>query len=124
MKIQNKQSGIIVLSTFPYEESIISIAEQLINKKLCACVSLTKVRSLYNWNNKLQNHFEYIALFKTTSSTAEELKSNIKRAHQYEVPEIVELKMNKVSESYLSWMAEATKKKDKNKKKSGRRKKS
>ena len=124
MKIQNKQSGIIVLSTFPDEESIISIAEQLINKKLCACVSLTKVRSLYNWNNKLQNHFEYIALFKTTSSTAEELKSNIKRAHQYKVPEIVELKMNKVSESYLSWMAEATKKKDKNKKKSGRRKKS
>jgi periplasmic divalent cation tolerance protein len=123
MKIQNKQSGIIVLSTFPDEESITSIAEQLINKKLCACVSLTKVRSLYNWNNKLENHIEYIALFKTTSSTAEELKSNIKRAHPYEVPEIVELKMNKVSESYLSWMAEATKK-DKNKKKSGRRKKS
>lgn len=124
MKIQNKQSGIIVLSTFPDEESIISIAEQLINKKLCACVSLTKVRSLYNWNNKLENHIEYIALFKTTSLTAEELKSNIKRAHPYEVPEIVELKMNKVSETYLSWMAEATKKKDKNKKKSGRSNKS
>ena len=124
MKIQNKQSGIIVLSTFPDEESIISIAEQLINKKLCACVSITKVRSLYNWNNKLENHFEYIALFKTTSSTAEGLKSNLKRAHPYGVPEIVELKMNKVSESYLSWMAEATKKKDKKKKKSGRRKKS
>lgn len=124
MKIQNKQSGIIVLSTFPDEESAISVAEQLINKKLCACVSLTKVRSLYNWNNKLENHIEYIALFKTTSLTAEELKSNIKRAHPYEVPEIVELKMNKVSETYLSWMAEATKKKDKNKKKSGRRKKS
>ena len=124
MKIQNKQSGIIVLSTFPDEESIISIAEQLINKKLCACVSLTKVRSLYSWNNKLENHIEYIALFKTTSLTAEELKSNIKRAHPYEVPEIVELKMNKVSETYLSWMAEATKKKDKNKKKSGRSNKS
>ena len=124
MKIQNKQSGIIVLSTFPDEESAISVAEQLINKKLCACVSLTKVRSLYNWNNKLENHFEYIALFKTTSLTAEELKSNIKRAHPYEVPEIVELKMNKVSETYLSWMAEATKKKDNNKKKSGRSNKS
>jgi periplasmic divalent cation tolerance protein len=110
MKIQNKQSGVIVLSTFPDEESTISVAEQLINKKLCACVSLTKVRSLYNWNNKLEDQIEYIALFKTTSSTAEKLKSNIKRAHPYEVPEIVELKMNKVSESYLSWMAEATKK--------------
>ena len=124
MKIQSKQSGIIVLSTFPNEESTISVAEQLINKKLCACVNLTKVRSLYNWNNKLENHIEYVALFKTTSSTAEELKSNIKRAHPYEVPEIVELKMNKVSETYLSWMAEATKKKDKYKKKSGRSNKS
>jgi periplasmic divalent cation tolerance protein len=124
MKIQSKQSGIIVLSTFPNEESTISVAEQLINKKLCACVNLTRVRSLYNWNNKLENHIEYVALFKTTSSTAEELKSNIKRAHPYEVPEIVELKMNKVSETYLSWMAEATKKKDKYKKKSGRSNKS
>ena len=124
MKIQNKQSGVIVLSTFPDEESTISVAEQLINKKLCACVSLTKVRSLYNWNNKLEDQIEYIALFKTTSSTAEKLKSNIKRAHPYEVPEIVELKMNKVSESYLLWLVEATKKKDKSKKKSGRSKKS
>jgi periplasmic divalent cation tolerance protein len=50
------------------------------------------------------------------------LKSNIERAHPYEVPEIVELKMNKVSSSYMSWLAKSTKKgKNKNKLRIGKR---
>jgi periplasmic divalent cation tolerance protein len=50
------------------------------------------------------------------------LKSNIKRAHPYEVPEIVEVRMNKVSKSYLSWLAESTNKIEKKKQKSRRNK--
>jgi periplasmic divalent cation tolerance protein len=122
MKIGNKQFGVIILSTFPDEESSISVAKELINKKLCACINLTKVRSLYNWNNKLEDQEEYLVLFKSTTSTVEELKSNIKRAHPYEVPEIVEIRMNKVSKSYLSWLAESTNKIEKKKQKSGRNK--
>lgn len=121
MKIGNKQFGVIILSTFPDEESSISLAKELINKKLCACINLTKVRSLYNWNNKLEDQEEYLVLFKSTTSTVEELKSNIKRAHPYEVPEIVEIRMNKVSKSYLSWLVESTKI-EKKKRKSGRNK--
>lgn len=114
--------GIIIMSTFPDEKSAISVAERLINKKLCACVNLTKVRSLYSWNNKLEDHEEYLALFKSISSASKELKSNIERAHPYEVPEIVELKMNKVSSSYMSWLAKSTKKgKNKNKLRIGKR---
>jgi periplasmic divalent cation tolerance protein len=122
MKIGNRQFGVIILSTFPDEESSISVAKELINKKLCACTNLTKVRSLYNWNNKLEDQEEYLVLFKSTTSTVEELKSNIKRAHPYEVPEIVEVRMNKVSKSYLSWLAESTNKIEKKKRKSGRNK--
>jgi periplasmic divalent cation tolerance protein len=122
MKIGNKQFGVIILSTFPNEESSVSVAKELINKKLCACVNLTKVRSLYNWNNKLEDQEEYLVLFKSTTSTVEELKSNIKRAHPYEVPEIVEIRMNKVSKSYLSWLAESTNKIEKKERKSGRNK--
>jgi periplasmic divalent cation tolerance protein len=122
MKIGNKQFGVIILSTFPNEESSVSVAKELINKKLCACINLTKVRSLYNWNNKLEDQEEYLVLFKSTTSTVEELKSNIKRAHPYEVPEIVEIRMNKVSKSYLSWLAESTNKIEKKERKSGRNK--
>jgi periplasmic divalent cation tolerance protein len=122
MKIQNKQSGAMVISTFPDEESGASVAMELINKKLCACVNLTKVRSLYSWNNKLEDREEYLVLFKCTSSTVEELKSTIKRAHPYDVPEIVEIRMNDVSESYLSWLVESTNKMQMKRWKSGRNK--
>lgn len=122
MNTKDMQVGIIIMSTFPDEKSAISVAERLINKKLCACVNLTKVRSLYSWNNKLEDHEEYLALFKSISSASKELKSNIERAHPYEVPEIVELKMNKVSSSYMSWLAKSTKKgKNKNKLRIGKR---
>jgi periplasmic divalent cation tolerance protein len=110
MYTKDKRIGIIIISTFPDEKTAISVAESLIKKKLCACVNLTKVRSLYSWNNKLEDHEEYLALFKSTSFASEELKLNIERAHPYEVPEIVELKMNKVSRGYMSWLAKSTKK--------------
>ncbi|HZB98898.1 MAG TPA: divalent cation tolerance protein CutA, partial [Nitrososphaeraceae archaeon] len=40
----------------------------------------------------------------TTNLTANKLKIEINNTHPYDVPEIVELKMNDVSKAYLSWM--------------------
>ena len=106
---QKRQSGIIIISTFPDQESILKIAKDLIvNKKLCACINLTKTRSLYLWKDTLEDQEEFIAFFKTTKLSADKLKSEIKKMHPYEVPEIVELKMNVVSKSYMSWMIEVT----------------
>jgi periplasmic divalent cation tolerance protein len=108
-KRNNTQFGVIIISTFPDEESAVKVAkESIVNKKLCACVNLTKVRSLYDWKNNLEDHEEFLALFKTTDSTANELKSYIKEVHPYDIPEIVELKMNDVSKNYLSWIVEST----------------
>jgi periplasmic divalent cation tolerance protein len=106
---KKKQSGVIIISTFPTEESIRKIAKDLVvNKKICACVNYTSVQSLYFWKNKLEDHVEFLTLFKTTNHRSEELKSEIKIRHPYENPELVELKMNDVSESYLAWMAHST----------------
>ena len=99
----------IIVSTFPSEQSIANIIKDLIaTKKLCACVSLTKVRSVYQWNGKLEDQQEFIAFFKTTKMCAERLKDEIKKVHPYEVPEILEIKVDYVSESYLSWMMQNT----------------
>ena len=103
------QLGVVIISTFPDQESILKIAEDLIvKKKLCACINLTKVRSLYSWKNKFEDQEEFIVFFKTTKISADKLKSEIKKVHPYEVPEIVELKMNDVSKSYMSWLLEST----------------
>ena len=102
------QHGVLIISTYPDEESVVKVAKMLVaSKKLCACVNFAKVRSLYSWKNKLEDQEEFIALFKTTNLIANKLKVEINNTHPYEVPEIVELKMSDVSKGYLSWMIES-----------------
>jgi periplasmic divalent cation tolerance protein len=106
---KKKKSGVIIISTFPTEESLREVAKDLIvNKKICACVNYAKIRSLYFWRNKLEDHPEFLTLFKTTVQRSEQAKAEIRKKHPYEIPEVVELKMNDVSESYVAWMAHMT----------------
>ena len=109
MQKRKHQSGILILSTFPNEEVAVRVARELIiNRKLCACINLAKVRSLYSWKNVFEDHEEIIALFKTTKISVDKLKSTIKKIHPYEVPEIVEIRMDDVSELYLQWMMQSS----------------
>ena len=109
MTNKKRQTGVLIISTFPSAESITDISKDLmVSKKLCACVSLTKVRSIYYWNNKLEDQEEFIVFFKTTNLCAKRLKDEIKKLHPYEVPEILELKMDNVSRDYLSWLIQST----------------
>ena len=106
---KKKNSGVIIISTFPTEESLRELAiEVIVNKKICACVNYAKIRSLYFWQNKLEDHAEFLTMFKTTNQRSEELKAEIEKRHPYEIPEVVELTMNDVSESYVAWMALST----------------
>jgi periplasmic divalent cation tolerance protein len=67
------------------------------------------IRSFYSWSNKLEDHEEIMVLLKTTKSLATKLKLEIARIHPYDVPEIIEVKMNDVSKSYLKWMIDSIK---------------
>ena len=52
MSKQKTQPGLIIMSTFPDQERILKIAKYfIVEKKLCGCISWTKVRSLFFWNN-------------------------------------------------------------------------
>jgi periplasmic divalent cation tolerance protein len=105
----NLSKGAIIISTFADEKSIRDIAyEMIVNAKLCACVNYTKVRSLYWWENKLNDEDEFIALFKTTKKKAEELRSRIEKQHPYDVPEILQISIDNVSMPYLDWLIGAT----------------
>ncbi len=105
----NLSTGAIIISTFADEKSIRDIAyEMIVNAKLCACVNYTKVRSLYWWENKLNDEDEFIALFKTTKKRAKELRSRIEKQHPYDVPEILQISIDNVSMSYLDWLIGAT----------------
>ena len=99
---------VIIISTFPDKKTIIKIANQLVEKKLAACVNITKILSVYSWKGKIENQSEYLAFFKTTKTKLQPLKKELEKFHPYNVPEIVEINPISINKSYLKWLVDST----------------
>jgi periplasmic divalent cation tolerance protein len=96
----------IVLTTVGLKEAADKLAQQLVEKRLAACVNIVgPIRSVYRWRDKIQNEAEYLLLVKTTAECAAQLRSTLQTLHPYELPECVELTVTGGSEEYLAWVA-------------------
>ena len=99
---------VILISTFPDKKTITKIANQLVKKKLTACVNITKISSVYSWKGRIENQSEYLALFKTTKTKLQPLKKELQKFHPYSVPEIVEINPISINKPYLKWLVDST----------------
>ena len=86
-----------------------SLARLIIESRLAACVQLLpKMTSVFFWEEKIQTETEHLLLIKTLEEKFDELSKLIRKNHSYDVPEIVAIEAEKVSEDYLKWMREVT----------------
>ncbi len=99
---------VIIVSTFPSKQSVTSIANKLVKKRLVACVNITTISSIYTWKGKIENQNEYLALFKTTKKNQSVLKKELKKLHPYDVPEIAEINVESVNQQYMKWLVDST----------------
>lgn len=100
--------GIMIISTYPNKKSVSVISNIVVKKGLAACVNYTKINSVYEWRKRIEKTEEFLAIFKTTTKSKELLKKEIAKTHPYEVPEVVEIKMNSVNKSYRDWLMAST----------------
>ena len=100
--------AMIIISTFPNKKSVLKTANVVVQKQLAACVNFTKINSVYTWKGKMEKTEEFLAFFKTTSTSSSPLKSEIKKLHPYKVPEIAEIKINSINKSYFDWLIQST----------------
>jgi len=99
---------VFIVSTYSNKKSILKIANELVKNKTIACVNISKIDSVYSWNDKIQNSPEYIAIFKTVTKNKIKLKKIIEETHPYDVPEIAEIDITSINKSYLNWLIEST----------------
>lgn len=100
---------LVVLTTTPNIQEAESLAERIVESKLAACVQvLPEMRSFYFWEGAVQKEPEHLLLIKTLPEKFDALKSFILENHSYDVPEIVALEAERVSESYLAWLQDVT----------------
>lgn len=99
---------VVIISTYPDKKSISKIAKEFVKNKTVACVNISKISSIYSWNEKIENTSEYLALFKTVSKNKKLLKQKIKETHPYDIPEIAEIDVTSINDSYLKWLIDST----------------
>lgn len=96
---------VILLTTWPDEESARKVAKDWLNKNLVACVNILPVmQSLYRWEGELNSGSEHQMLLKTSAHRVEALQQAIIQAHPYECPEILEIPVTGGYDPYLNWI--------------------
>jgi uncharacterized protein involved in tolerance to divalent cations len=97
----------IVLSTFADKASAQKAAQKILDERLAACVSIIPgIESHYLWKGKMETSQEVQVVIKTSQECYDQLEKTLKEIHPYECPEIIQLKIEKGSESYLNWISE------------------
>jgi periplasmic divalent cation tolerance protein len=93
----------IVTTTTETYDAALSIARTLLSARLAACVQIAPIRSCYIWKEELREEEEFLLQIKARTQDYEALAAAIRRAHSYEVPEILRLDVDAGDKSYLEW---------------------
>ena len=99
----------LVLTTAGSIEQASSIARELIERRLAACVNIVGgACSVYRWKGAVEEDAEALVIFKTTASALSALKEKVLELHSYEVPEFLALHVAEGHLPYLEWVAQET----------------
>jgi periplasmic divalent cation tolerance protein len=96
---------IVVFVTAADGEEARMIARRLLDARLAACVNIiAAVDSHFWWQGKLDRAAESLLVVKTRGRLLEEIVEAVKKAHSYDVPEIIALPVIGGSREYLDWI--------------------
>ena len=101
-------TGIVtVYAVFADDEEARRIARALIEERLAACANiLGPCRSIYRWQDKVEEAEEVAAIFKTAAARADAVVARIAGLHSYDVPAILVWPVEHAFAPYSAWVAQ------------------
>jgi len=93
----------LIYITCKNEEEAAKISKHLLNKRLIACSNMHPIRSMYWWNNKIEDKKEFVIIAKTKEKNYGKIKEEVKKLHSYGVPCILKIDAE-ANESYEEWV--------------------
>jgi periplasmic divalent cation tolerance protein len=101
----NTDEFCIVLSTCPNAEVANTIAHELVQRGLAACVNiLPSIRSVYTWKGGVETASEHLLLVKSHGRQYKAIEACIREFHPYELPEIIAVPIVGGLDKYLGWL--------------------
>ena len=99
----------LVFVTAGNQEQAALIAHALVGDRLAACVNLLgPIRSIYRWQDAVQDESEYLMLIKTRANMVARVERKVRELHSYEVPEVIAVTIAGGSKPYLDWLIDST----------------
>jgi len=95
-----------VITTVASLEAARRMARDLVERKLAACAQIGEIESFYSWQGELANDREFRILFKSTEARYPALEAAIRELHDYELPAIHALALERVEPAYGRWIEE------------------
>ena len=98
--------AVVVLTTVGSGFDARSLAEQLVEERLAACVNIVpRLYSVYRWQGRVEHDEEQLLLIKTAADRLDALQEKLLRLHPYETPEFVVLPIEELRGPYAQWFA-------------------
>lgn len=98
--------------TAPNAETAARIARALVEEKLAACVNIHgEMRSIYEWEGRVEIQLETPLFVKTTSAAANRARDRILELHPHDEPCVAAIPISREGSSpdFLDWIAKTTK---------------
>lgn len=112
MSDPNLSKIVFLYVTAPNSETAARIARTLVEEKLAACVNIHgEMRSLYEWEGKIEIGLETPLIVKTSRAAADAARERILALHPHDEPCIAAIPILKQGSSagFLTWVEAATK---------------
>uniref|UniRef100_A0A3Q0RAW2 CutA divalent cation tolerance homolog n=1 Tax=Amphilophus citrinellus TaxID=61819 RepID=A0A3Q0RAW2_AMPCI len=89
-------------------DSLFSLSHRgIVEKKLAACVNIVPaIKSIYEWQGKIEEDNEVLLMIKTRSSKVPALAEYVRSNHPYEVAEVISLPIDQGNPPYLKWIGD------------------
>lgn len=98
----------MLFTTVGTEDDAHHLARTLVQERLCACVQIEALHSIYRWNDEVHAQPEWRLLLKTTATVRPRLQARLLQLHPYSLPVIYTLTPDGVPAALEDWLEAAT----------------
>lgn len=101
---------VLVKTTFESKKEAEDMARMLLDRHLIVSGQISKLHSIYMWNDEINSEDEVELSCITTSTNYAEIEEFIKRNHSYELCEIITIPIVKTTPEFGDWIVDYVKK--------------
>lgn len=100
---------VLVIVTAPDRQTAETLANELLETRLAACVNVVPgLSSHYWWQGQIESAEEVLMLVKARRQDVTALTELVRSSHPYDVPEVIALEIVGGSSTYLDWVEAET----------------